>query len=424
MAFLKMVGLCVLTVAMSSAEPTGAKQIAQAPLAGMFGNDVIKSIEIEGMPGWRADFYLEGERGVILLTNDASVQRYYIDTTDKALTLLADRQLEGLWAAIEAWAGPGLRGLRDRRLAAARAIAATGSTEIALTTSASGVRPPLRAAMLLADALVDAGQIAEAIQILDAKRIPAPGTTAESNGTKNSGWDEAEWGALTLKIASYQRALHGIDAALAVLDDGEKALGDSPYAQNFRVTRAGYLAEAERFSAALETVRNVEAEFAGSTKKIKKAKADKVLGSNRQFAWIQACALTGLQRTAEAEPYRAALLANDEPFDRDFYVSPNAQLRLRFAQCAMDVSLALRDLAAEAENRPIGGSAFLLAQPGYRNRAINKPAFIARLAADPGLKAVLGNRLRLLPAEYAGALSHWNPAPAPHTPLPLSPLPR
>lgn len=325
-----------------------------------------------------------------------------VSTVNDALVLLADRRAEPLWPALLAWAGPGLERLRDIRLASARVIATSGATYFAGNTAESTTRPKTRATMLFADQLAKAGQMDKAIEVIRAARGSAPG---------RGGWNEVEWMALSTRLTTLTRARDGIPAALAILDASERLLGSgNPYAVNFQINRAAYLAEAGRPVEALAALDRAEAAFQTSDDGVVGEGREKVPGSDRQFAWIRICALTQLGRGAEVQPLMDRIYPVAEPRDYDFIVPASESIRLRLFRCTNDAASMAREYARELRQGPLGGAALLLLQPEYHAPSFD-PAFMERVAAEPEMKSTLAGRLRPLPPSLVPALNQWRGNP-------------
>ena len=394
-----------------------------------FAKYITASAPLADMPGWTADLLESGDAAAVRIRNVDGEKLYPLESISDVLMMLADRRVEGLWPALIKWGGPGpgLEGLRDRNIAKARLLIARGGTREARTAVASTVRPPIRAAILLADALTVAGRWDEANAILSTARGPVPG---------RGDWANVEWSTLSVRLAGYVRRSEGVEAALALLDSAAAQLGrDHPYTLNMDVTRAAMLVEHGRYGSALDTILKAEAVYRDQNDGRRGQGKEKVPGSDRQFAWIKACALHGLSRDVEAQATEASLLAANEPHDNDFVITNNISLRYRYAKCLRKIPLAERELIAESEHRLAGGTAFLVMQPASRIIPPMEVTFMRSLAASPVLASTLGKRFRTLPPEFEPALNNWRAAPAtkglnsanaiapaPHTPsLPSQP---
>lgn len=370
------------------------------------------SAAVDGLDGWTADFLASDEAAGIRLRGGGPTKIYPLSNPDEALMFLADRRVEGLWPAILDWAGAGLERLRDRNIAAAEAAASAGDYVSPESTTTSAVRPHTRAQIIAANRLADAGRFAEAIAKLEAERGARP---------DRSGWGRDEWSVLTIRLAAFQWRLNGLEAALKTLDAGKAALGKGDgYGLNIDVTRAAFLVEQGRFADALAAIVPAHAEFLKFSGSRGGKNGDKVAGSDRQFAWIRACALHGLGRIEEADKVAASFLITNEPRDTHFIISPNAAIRYRYARCIRDVPAAAQNLVRGLESTLVGGEAFRVLQPGYLDPDVDDD-FLAKLRADPDINRALAGRLRALPADLMPALNHWRDVPALHRPSPPSP---
>lgn len=360
--------------------PANAAPVASAPLNDGTGRVV--------------DLFFTQEFAELRLRDRDGVQsREPLVAIDTALALLADTRLQPLWQPLLDWAGPGLERLRDRRLAAARLVTASGRTDIANSTAASSTRPKVRAALLLADELANAGQLDAAIALVEKTRGEAPG---------RSDWEKAEWMATSLRLTTYTRRRDGPAAARAVLDASEAALGSGhQYSINFQINRAADLAEDGRHADALTALDAAEARFdAGG------GRGEKVPGSDRQFAWIRICALTGLGRGGEVASLVPTIYPPAEPSDAFFRVPASNRIRYRLFRCMNSTAGVAGEMADEMQGAALGGTAFVQLQPALRDP--RKPAaFYRAVAADPKLAPLLAGRFRILPAALVPALNRW-----------------
>lgn len=363
----------------------------------------LASAPVPDLPGVSEALVVQGNAAAILISRGPSERRFVpIDSVSALLGLLADRRAMPLWPTLIDWAGPGAEPLRDRQIGAARQALADGAALYPGTTAASASRPKARAALQLATLLDRAGKNDEALALLAANRPATPGTTDA---------DLFEWVALTNRIAGIHREAGDFDRALAVLRDGEAAMGSEQfYSLNFRVNRAAYLAEMGRAADALATIDVAIRQFTDNNGN--GSLGDRVPGSGREFSWIRACALRRLGRVSEADAEAMQMLADANPTDEVFVLKSTTEIAVRYARCIDDPKLAARVLASEVANQPIGASAFALLQPA-RERIPGDNAFFARVRAEPVMIAALGDRFRVLPDAFVPALNRWHPKTAP-----------
>lgn len=362
------------------------------------------SAPLDDGTGRIVDLHVAGAFAELALRDrDGQQWREPLTTVELALSLLADNRMRPLWQPLLDWAGPGLERLRDRRVAAARAVTADGRTEIATSTAASSTRPKVRAAMLLAEELAGAGQLDQAIALIERTRGTAPG---------RGDWAQAEWMALSLRLRSYVRYRDGPAAARAVLDASEAALGSAnDYSINFQINRAADLAEDGRHSEALAVLDAAEARYRGARDGRYGAGGERVPGSDRQFAWIRICALTGLGRGKEVASLVPTIYPPAEPSDDAFRIPASNSIRYRLFRCMDSATGVADEMAAELRDGSIGGTAFVQLQPGLYD-VRKPPEFRLRVAADAKLAPLLAARFRVLPPALHPALNRWRAPPA------------
>ena len=180
-----------------------------------------------------------------------------------------------------------------------------------------------------------------------------------------------------------------------------------PFAVNATVSRAALLAEWGRYSEALYAIETAESVFDEQNK------GDRIPGSDRQFAWIRACALQGLGRIAEAEKAFARALGDREWRDPDFVIQNDREVQLRARFCMRQA-----DKVAEVLVRNLNGpglsSAPILLQPGYTRMHVDH-RFLDSVRADPGVAPKAMGWVRVLPEEMRDAINGWREQPAQST---------
>ncbi|MBB4610370.1 hypothetical protein [Sphingomonas yabuuchiae] len=326
-----------------------------------------------------------------------------IDTIDDALAVLADRRLAAIWPQLLTWAGPSLTALREALVADARAVLAKGRTKQADSAIASVVRPRLRPTFQLADALLAAGQVAEATQLMEDARIAEP-----QQG--NSFWS-IHWAAMSQWLAKARDVRGDSQGTLDVLEAAIPPLGNDRVKLNLEASRASVLLDLHRPAEALAAIDAVEARFqapggifSGDVR---------IKGSDRQFAWIRACALQQLGRTAEAKAAAAPLYPITEPQDRRVRIDPTVKLRKQLGLCTRDVALTAQSYAEMLRDDPYGGEALVELQPAFRRRGYDA-RFMYEVRGHPLLASILAARLRAVPDDLVPALDGWgamSPAP-------------
>jgi hypothetical protein len=347
----------------------------------------------------RVDLLVNGHEAAIRARAGAAVEMRPITTADMAILLLLDRRLEFLWPALLDWAGPDLG--RFRAFSVADAEAAYNNGELRApprTTAESSTRPKTRRLFQYSEALWFAGYRDKARALVD---------TARAETGLRTDWDRTEWTMLSARLASYTDNAGQHDDAIKLLIEAKATLGaDSPYAINFDINRAAYLAEAGRSAEALALIETLAPQF--ETKKDGKygKGGEKVPGSERQFAWIKACALSGLGRAEEATRALAPVLNERQARDPDFVVTPNAAIRQRAYVCMKQVDGVVRELLAEMDEVLVAPRALYWMTPGATPAGLD-PAMLAAVRADPRMKAAMAGRLRPLPAELTPALNGW-----------------
>ncbi|OMJ34001.1 hypothetical protein BSZ14_00860 [Sphingomonas sp. Sph1(2015)] len=136
---------------------------------------------------------------------------------DIALAVLADRRLAAIWPQLLRWTGPSLVGRRNARVADARAVFAKGRTKQAESAITSIVRPRLRPNFQLADALLAAGQVAEATRLMEDARLAEP-------QLGNSFWS-IHWAAMSQWLAKASNVRGDRQGVLDVLEAAIPPLG-------------------------------------------------------------------------------------------------------------------------------------------------------------------------------------------------------
>jgi tetratricopeptide (TPR) repeat protein len=309
-----------------------------------------------------------------------------ISDPDAALALLSDQHMKFLWGPLTEWAGADLTKMRDRMLLSLRSAADAGKSAWApSTTGESTVRPKVRALIQLAQYLDEIGRSEEAEQALSLQL-----RTMKLGGS----WGDIEWFEVAAGIASARTAHNDYAGAISQYEYIESAMGDSPYAVNATISRAALLARSGKYEDALKAVDAAWARFHS------RHKGDDIPGSERQFAWIRACALKGLGRNDEAEAAFQPLLGDREWHDKDFVISSDSSLQLKGRVCMNDTNAVISMIKDNVQNAPV--TSLVDFEPDYQ--PLRDAAFWAAVRSDPELSKMVAERMRILPPEMKDAL--------------------
>ena len=362
---------------------SGTTATADKPIRGRVDlNGILMSVEL------RIDD-TDGELWLRPADRSGSWERLPLTYPADVLPLLADARLAFLWAPLEAWAGDDLARMRDRAVATTHTAWERGAASVSPSTAAEGsTRRRVRALLQYAEALGQAGRVAEARGLLEAQRARMP---------FKSDWDRAEWGMVSQMLASVQSLMGDRAGAIARLAETAQRLADTPYRLNALISQAYELADTGRHAEALDLADATRAAFLTTQRA-----GQPVPGALLQFDAIRACALHGLDRTAEATALLQGIAAADQPTHKRLVPPPNLDLQVRAHACTRDApalaALWNRDLAAPA----IGSSTLIAAQPAFRDPALH-PLTLDR--ARTSFK--YPSPFRVLPDRYAAALRRW-----------------
>lgn len=390
-------GLIFFLLAAAVASPSLGPTAEKAPEA--YSAMIRTSAPLSGEQGEIADLIVDkNEAAVCVRRREQKPFCILLSTVDRVLMLLADRRVEPLWPAMLNWAGSNLEALRDRRLAVAYRNAYDSKIPSATSTAASLVRPRTQASLQLAGELWVAGRRESAMSTIESARGSEPAKDRLG---------QIEWTVLSLRLADNRFQLYGADNALAFLDRSEAALPpNTEHAVNFSINRAAILAESGQYGGALAAVDKASDQASALPRRLRKS----VPGSDREFAWIRACALNGLGRKAEAAALVTQLKSATNPSNSRIVTTPTNEIRFRLANCMRDVSLAVAELQDDLDRYPVGGFSFLYLQPALAPSPRMNPQFLSRVAEDSASTARLRERLRPLPPELVPALNSWRGA--------------
>ncbi len=310
----------------------------------------------------RVDLLIRDAEAAVRIRTGQKVEIRPITTSSTAISLLLDRRLAFLWSALLEWGGPDLSKFRASSVGIAETAYNAGRLMAQpRTTAESSTRPRTRQLFQYSEALWFAGYRDKARALVD---------TARAETGWKPGWQRTEWTMLSARLASLINNEGRHDEAIDLLIAAKATLGsDSPDAINFDINRAAYLAEAGRSAEALTLIEALEARFVAHKDGKYGGGNEKVPGSERQFAWIRACALSGLGRTDEAQrPSRRCWTDVSLPISV-FVVPANAQVRQRAYVCMKDADGVVRELVEEMEQMPIFPRALFWMTPRRRRSA-------------------------------------------------------
>lgn len=349
----------------------------------------------------RIDFIVRDEVPILAITRGRSRESLFLllSGPDQLLLLLADRRFEPLWPAMIEWAGPGLERAARSDIDLARAVYDGGGTLWSNTTAQSSTRPRIRALLQYARALQHAGRVEDATVVLRNEISTMPLDTE---------WGQAEATMLRLQLVHGHHENGDSEAALAELRQGEDALRGTSYAVNFTVNRAATLAEIGRYAEALAAIEAARQEFDTLSEGEPGEGSERIPGSDRQFAWIRACALHGLGRAAEAAELMRQVRAAREPRDAFFVVSSNFDVQLRADICMGNREAVVLHLLNLIEEDPLIFPVGHMLQPNFLSMLPGFERTMRDVRVDPRIVASTRERMRELPPDFAPALRHWN----------------
>lgn len=355
-----------------------------------------------GPDSYRIDLLVDGDAAAIRVRRqrDGVEQLLRVTEPTSALLILADRRLAFLWTALTDWAGPSLDKLRARTLADARRRWSQGWSAEPQTLTESSVRPQTRALLQYTRVLWTLGLRDEANTMLRAALTANP---------LRSEWQRSEYAMVTIRLANQLFHAGDAPAADALYATMERVLGGSGFAVNATINRAYLAVEQGRHADGLRLIDAAFAAFTGTSAPTKGKRADVIPGSLREFAWIKACALHGLGRPEDAAALMGPVMADREPRDDQFILTPNENLRMRAFMCMHDADAVAREMVGRIERATFSPGELVQLQPGFHRPDWN-PATLAVVRADPRVQAALVGKMRVLPPELGPALNGWEAA--------------
>jgi tetratricopeptide (TPR) repeat protein len=178
----------------------------------------------------------------------------------------------------------------------------------------------------------------------------------------------------------------------------------SEYRLNAKVNIAAYLAENRQYEEALKTIEEAYTQFNGTRTDPRDFKLG---GSDRHFSWIKACALNGLGKVDEAQPYIDAVLAHPEkPYEPYTDIFATSSIEQRMNICLRNVDRYAAMLNKYPSTFLFGSPVSLALQPGADRKKVHQNEFFARLREHPAMKAKADEYL-LLSDDLLPALNGW-----------------
>jgi hypothetical protein len=346
--------------------------------------------------GRRVELLVQGERAAIREWPAAASNRlpdlYELTNSATVIALLADRNYAFLWDELTRWAGADLGLYRERLRQQAVAISNRSASLPPMTSAESATSPRVADFIRLTAIYLQIGEPALAEQVM-ATYLAAVGPKGRSTQQTN------DWILAKARLATVLQVAGKVDESYRQYADIQAQAGRSDYALNGMVNHAAVLAENGRHAEALALI------DAAWDKYRKEAGDEGLAGSERQFAWIRACALDGLGRPAEADAAYRVVRNSGQVADRDFIVDRKESIEWRAHWCRRrEPELKALLLAELAADRPT--IAALVLQPAYKSELLDS-SLLARLRADPHIQAALAGRVRVLPPAMIPALNRY-----------------
>jgi tetratricopeptide (TPR) repeat protein len=178
----------------------------------------------------------------------------------------------------------------------------------------------------------------------------------------------------------------------------------SEYRLNAKVNLAAYLAEDRQYEEALKAIEEAYTEFQGPRSDTRDYKLG---GSDRHFSWIKACALNGLGKVDEAQPFIDAVLTYPEkPYEPYTDIFATSSIEQRMNICLRNVDRYANMLNKYPSTFLFGSPVSLALQPGADRKKVHQNEFFARLREHPAMKAKADEYL-LLSDDLLPALNGW-----------------
>lgn len=357
-------------------------------------SEFLKASQIVG--GRRVDLLIDGDRAAVL--EWPAGERYGepsfvpLETSSAVLIFMADRRYEFLGTPLTAWTGADLDPFRERLRRKAEALSLRKGSTFALSSAEMVASGRLAELIRLTAIYLDIGERERAQAVMEQYLA-----TARPRGGNDQ--RTIDWVLAKARLATILQTRDKTDEALSQFGEIQRVAGRSVNSVNGAINHAAMLAEVGRYGEALQTIDAAWAFFS------RKAGDEAIAGSERQFAWIRACALNGLGRSDEATATYETLRGSGRVHDTHFIVQTKESIEWRAHWCIRRDGDLKRFLLDELRSeRPT--LAVLALQPAYRGSAEN-PALLAKMRADPELRAAYAARMRELPAAMVPALNKY-----------------
>jgi hypothetical protein len=354
------------------------------------GSDIPSFVSSDG-EGIRISLDTRGELavlGVCIDEHKVAVTREIV-SLDEALAFMALREAETLWPQAEAKWGNDMAQLR----ADLRALAMTTKDETEIGRLMDGKTDVIRAR---AFALAGIGYFDEALGLLDEELARI--STERMMRRRGRDFERVMTGIGTTSVmAQYRGDAAGAASLKAFLD---RVPSENRFVINVEINLAAHLVESGQYREALDLLKPAYAKFRALQDG---TKSYKIGGSDREFAWILACAHHGLNN-AEASYYMGIVNSAEEmPQDQHLDTTKRSSfIKLRMAACMNDQDTYF-DLMFSTAFGPLSGIWGAVQSPRKSDE------FFLRKDWDvpPAVTAKYLERYRILPDSYAAALNRW-----------------
>lgn len=357
-------------------------------------SEILKASQLVG--GRRIDLLIDGDWTD--LVEWSAAERYGkpevwpLESPFGILMFLADRRYEFLWTPLTAWTGAELALLRERLRRKAESLTLGKRSFTAVDSAESVASGRLSDLIRLSDIYTDLGERELAQAVIE--NYLAAARPRGGNDQRTSDWVIAK-----VQLANILRAREKTDEAVLHFDDIQRVAGRSVNSVNGAINHAAMLAEVGRYGESLQKIDDAWSFFS------RKAGAGAIAGSERQFAWIRACALNGLGRSEEAVAAYQTLRRSGRVRDKNFITPDKDAIEWRAHWCMRREADLKRFLLEELRSeRPT--LAVLALQPAYHGKPENA-ALLEKMRADPEIRAAFTARSRELPAVMSPALNNY-----------------